>query len=298
MCKGTGCVSAGSSEIFNTFKEKVKGLQDVQVQISGCHGFCQQGPIVVIEPEGIFYTKMKKEDVDDVIESHIKNRTPVKKLFYCNPVTGESIVHYRDIPFYAGQHRIILRNCGHINPEKIEDYIDVGGYKALKKVVHKLNPQKIIEELKKSGLRGRGGGGFPTGRKWESCLRAIGEEKYVVCNADEGDPGAFMDRSLLEGDPHALLEGMIIAGYTLDAKKGYIYVRAEYPLAVNRLKIAIEQAKEKGFLEKNIFGTGFDFEIEIFQGAGAFVCGESTALVKSIEGKRGMPKAAPRSHHW
>ncbi len=293
ICQGTGCVSSKSPALRTALEEGTK-QSGIRIKLTGCHGFCQQGPMVIVEPEGIFYAQVGIEDIPDIINSHLLNDIPVERLFYKDPITGERIPHYRDMPFYKLQQRFVLRNCGTINPEDIGDYLAVGGYEALKRVLFQMTPAQVIEDLNTSALRGRGGAGFLAGRKWEACRKAPGEEKYVVCNADEGDPGAFMDRSLLEADPHAVLEGMAIAGYTVGAKQGYIYVRAEYPLAVSRLKIAIEQAIEKGFLGDNILGKGFSFHVDIFQGAGAFVCGESTALTLSIEGKRGMPKPSPR----
>jgi NADH-quinone oxidoreductase subunit F/NADP-reducing hydrogenase subunit HndC len=297
VCQGSGCVSSKSPEVKKALEEGISKADFENkpvVKLTGCHGFCEQGPIVVIEPEGTFYVNVKIDDVEEIIESHFKNNQPVEKLFYKDPETGEAIQRYSDIKFYSRQQKIVLRNCGAINPEDIEDYTSRGGYEALKKVIAEMTPEQVIEELKVSGLRGRGGGGFPTGRKWEAGLLAKEKEKYVVCNADEGDPGAFMDRSMLEADPHSVLEGMIIACYTIGSQKGYIYVRAEYPLAVKRLQIAIDQAREKGFLGDNIMGSDFSCEIEIFLGAGAFVCGESTALTLSMEGRRGYPKASPR----
>ena len=295
ICQGTGCASSKSPEIQKGLENHLAeaGLK-VEVKLTGCHGFCQRGPLVVVEPEGTFYTNVKVEDTKEIVESHLQNNQPLERLFYRDPKTGSVIQHYRNIPFYEKQQLTLLANCGHINPEKIEDYMQRGGYDALKKVLFEMKAEQVIEELKTSGLRGRGGGGFPAGRKWEACLQAAGKEKYVVCNADEGDPGAFMDRSMLEADPHSVLEGMIIAGYTVGATKGYVYVRAEYPMAVKRLRIAIEQARKMNFLGDNIMDSGFSFEIEVFLGAGAFVCGESTALTLSIEGNRGMPKASPR----
>ncbi len=295
VCKGTGCVSGGSGEIYDALKREVEslGIDGIKVDFTGCHGFCQRGPLIVIEPEGFFYTEVKEEDVAEIVHSHLVNGNPLERLFYHDPVTGEAIPYYRDVPFYAKQQRIILRNCGLINPERVEDYIAVGGYKALKKVLSGMTPDQVIEEVKRSGLRGRGGAGFPTGRKWEFCRRSPGEEKYLICNADEGDPGAFMDRSLLEGDPHAVLEGMLIAAYAIGATQGYIYCRAEYPLAIERLKIALGQLSEYNLLGDNILNSGFCFQIHIKEGAGAFVCGEETALIMSIEGKRGMPRSRP-----
>ncbi len=297
ICRGTGCESSNSAEIQKTLKDNIAeaGLENkLDVKLTGCHGFCQQGPLVIIEPEGTFYRKVKVDDSKEIVESHLKNNKPVERLFYQDPKTGSPVQRYKDIEFYKKQQQRVLRNCGRVNPEEIKDYTELGGYEALKKVLFEMTPDQVIEELKTSGLRGRGGGGFPAGRKWEAGLQAKEKEKYIVCNADEGDPGAFMDRSMLEADPHSVLEGMIIAGHTIGAQKGYIYVRAEYPLAVERLQVAIQQATDMGFLGENIMDSGFDFEILLFQGAGAFVCGESTALTLSMEGRRGMPKAAPR----
>ena len=296
VCEGTGCVSSNSPKIREALESaiKTKNLSDsVQVKFTGCHGFCQQGPIVIIEPEGIFYTHIKVENAEDIISSHIIDGKPLEDLFYKDPTTGEAIPHYKDIPFYKHQTRIILRNCGHIDPENIEDYINVGGYSALKKVIAQLSPEEVIEEVQKAGLRGRGGAGFSTGMKWKFCREAKGEPKYLICNADEGDPGAFMDRSTLEGDPHSVLEGMIIAAYAIGASHGYIYVRAEYPLAIRRFRKALESAKEYKFLGKNILDSDLSFDIEIVEGAGAFVCGEETALMASIMGKRGIPRPRP-----
>lgn len=294
VCQGTGCVSSRSDAVYQALKEEIErqGLRDVEVDFTGCHGFCEQGPNVVVEPEGILYTHVQTEDTPEIITSHLRDGQPVERLFYHDPVTGEAVAHYSDINFYKRQQRVILRNCGHINPEKIEHYIASGGYQALRKALA-MTPEEVIEEIKKSGLRGRGGAGFPTGRKWEACRQASGKPKYVICNADEGDPGAFMDRSILEADPHSVLEGMAISAYAIGSQDGYIYVRAEYPLAVKRLKIAIAQAREHGFLGKKILQTDFSFDVDIVEGAGAFVCGESTALMASIEGRRGMPRQTP-----
>lgn len=295
VCQGTGCLSSKSEAVYNELKNEVArlGLSDVDVDFTGCHGFCEKGGIVVVEPEGIFYTHVKVEDVPEIASSHLKGGKPVERLFYHDPVTGKAVPHYREINFYKKQRRIILENCGRINPEKIEHYIAAGGYRALRKVLLEMTPEQVIEEIKRSGLRGRGGAGFPTGRKWEFGRNTYSDKKYVVCNADEGDPGAFMDRSVLEADPHAVIEGLIIAGYAVGANDGYVYIRAEYPLAVKRINIAIKQAKEKGFLGKNIFDSGFDFEIHMKEGAGAFVCGEETALIASIQSQRGMPRPRP-----
>jgi NADH-quinone oxidoreductase subunit F len=294
VCQGTGCVSGGSDAVYEALKKEVarQELTDVEVDFTGCHGFCEQGPNVVIEPEGVFYTHVEPGDVPEIVTSHLENGKPVERLFYRDPVTGQSIPYYSEINFYKKQQRVILRNCGHINPEKIDHYIARGGYRALRKVIL-IMPDEVIEEIKKSGLRGRGGAGFPTGRKWEFCRNSPGDTKYVICNADEGDPGAFMDRSILEADPHSVIEGLVIAGYAIGAKEGYIYARAEYPLAVKRFRIALEQAKERGFLGNNILGSNFSFTIHVKEGAGAFVCGEETALLASIESKRGMPRPRP-----
>ncbi len=295
VCQGTGCVSSKSPEIQTALENEIKekGLEDIQVKLTGCHGFCQQGPIVIVEPEGIFYGLVGIDDVPEIVESHLVNGKPVNRLFYTEPVTGSPIPKYDDIPFYSKQTRIVLKNCGKINSEEISDYIKVNGYEALRKSLTEMKPEDVIEEVKQSGLRGRGGAGFPTGLKWQFCRDVEGDEKFVICNADEGDPGAFMDRSILEATPHSVIEGMVIAGYALGANTGYIYVRTEYPLAIQRLNIAIRQAKEKGFLGENILGSGHDFDLILFEGAGAFVCGEETALLASIEGNRGMPRIRP-----
>jgi NADH:ubiquinone oxidoreductase subunit F (NADH-binding)/(2Fe-2S) ferredoxin len=260
---------------------------------TGCHGFCEHGPLVIVYPEGTFYCQVKAEDVEEIVESHLFKGRIVERLLYHEPLTHESIPNYSEINFYKKQHRLVLENCGAINPEQIEEYIAVGGYEALAKAVTTMSPEDVIEEIKKSGLRGRGGGGFPTGMKWQFAKASVSDKKYVICNADEGDPGAFMDRSVLEGDPHKILEGMAVCGYAIGADEGYIYVRAEYPLAIKRLRIAIEQAEAMGLLGENIFGSGFSFKLHIKEGAGAFVCGEETALMASIEGKRGMPRPRP-----
>jgi len=291
LCRGTGCESSKSPALQTAFEEALEGM-DVEVKFTGCHGMCQQGPIVVIEPEDIFYSKVKLKDVPVIVEKHIQNNEHVSRLFYQDPATEEKIPTYHEIPFYSRQKRLVLRSCGQINPENMEDSLAAGNYQGLEKALN-MDPVEIVTEVKESGLRGRGGGGFSTGLKWQFCQDAEGDPKYVLCNADEGDPGAFMDRSVLEGDPHSVLEGMIIAGFAIGAKQGYIYCRAEYPLAIKRLQIAIDQAREYGFLGENILKSGFDFDIEIFHGAGAFVCGEETALITSIEGNRGMPRSRP-----
>ncbi len=291
ICRGTGCESSKSAEIQEVLTEELKGT-DVEVKFTGCHGMCQQGPIVIIEPEDIFYAQVKLKDVPKIVETHINKGETVKSLVYKDPTTKERIPTYHDIPFYKRQKRLVLRNCGQINPEDIEDSLAAGTYQGLEKAFT-MTPPEIGTEVKESGLRGRGGGGFSTGMKWQFCQAADGDIKYVLCNADEGDPGAFMDRSVLEGDPHSVLEGMIIAGYAIGSEKGYIYCRAEYPLAIKRLQIAIDQAREHGFLGENILDSGYSLDLEIFLGAGAFVCGEETALITSIAGNRGMPRSRP-----
>jgi NADH:ubiquinone oxidoreductase subunit F (NADH-binding)/(2Fe-2S) ferredoxin/NAD-dependent dihydropyrimidine dehydrogenase PreA subunit len=296
ICEGTGCVSSKSPEIRAALERAVDelGLGDkIEVGFTGCHGFCQRGPIVVVEPEGIFYCRVSPADAKEIAESHLAGGEPVKRLFYRHPATREAVPYYRDIMFYQKQQRIILRNCGKINPEKIADYEETGGYQALKKVVSKMSAEEVVDEVRRSGLRGRGGAGFLTGKKWEVCRKQPGDSKYVICNADEGDPGAFMDRSILEADPHTVIEGLIILGFAIGSHRGFIYCRAEYPLALKRVRIAIGQAREKGYLGKSILGSDFDFDIEVFEGAGAFVCGEETALIGSIEGSRGMPRSRP-----
>jgi len=296
ICRGTGCTAGGSESIYQSFLKELKerGLDKrFKISITGCHGLCEMGPIVVVQPEGILYCHTSIEDVSEIIDKTLIKSELVEHLLYKHPITSEIIPKYKDIPFYKHQKRILLRNCGVINPEDIEEYIEKDGYLALRKALLEMSPLQIINEVKNSGLRGRGGAGFPTGLKWEFTKKAKGEPKYIVCNADEGDPGAFMDRSLVEGDPNSILEGMLIAGYAIGAKEGYIYCRAEYPLALHRLEIAIKQAKEYGFIGKNILGTDFSFDIRIKQGAGAFVCGEETALLASIEGRRGEPRPRP-----
>ncbi len=295
VCHGSGCVSGKAFDIHEALEKAVAelGLDKIKVDFTGCHGFCQQGPIAVVEPEGIFYAHVTVDDVPEIVQSHLQDGKPVEHLFYKDPVSGEPVPYYKDITFYKKQHRIILRNCGHINPERIEDYIAVDGYKSLRKALLEMTPEQVIDEVKRSGLRGRGGAGFPTGLKWEFCRKAPGSQKYMICNADEGDPGAFMDRSTMEGDPHTVIEGMTIAAYAIGASEGYIYIRAEYPLAVKRVKLAIQQTEEAGFLGDNILGSDFSFHLHVKEGAGAFVCGEETALMASIEGKRGMPRPRP-----
>jgi len=288
-------MSRGSDDVYAAFKAELarQGLKDVDVDFTGCDDFCEQAPNVVVEPEGIFYTHVKIEDVSEIASSHLQDGRPVERLFYRDPVTGQAIPRYSEINFYRKQQRILLRNIVNTNPEKIDHYIASGGYRALRKALLQMTPQEVIDEITKSVLRGRGGAGFPTGRKWQFCRNAPGEEKYIICNADEGDPGAYMDRSILEADPHSVIEGMIIAGYAIGATEGYIYVRAEYPLAVKRFRIALEQAQERGFLGKDILSSGLNFAVHVKEGAGAFVCGEETALIASIESRRGMPRPRP-----
>ena len=295
ICQGTGCVSGKSIEITEALAKAVEEqkLGGINIDFTGCHGFCEQGPVAIIEPEGIFYTHVTTADVPEIVASHLRDGKPVERLFYKDPVSGQAITYYKDIKFYSKQQRIILRNCGHINPERIEDYIAKGGYEALKKVLKEMTPEQVIDTLKKSGLRGRGGAGFSTGQKWQFCHDVKNNQKYMICNADEGDPGAFMDRSTMEGDPCTVIEGMTIAAYAIGASEGYIYIRAEYPLAVKRVRLAIKQAEKAGYIGKNILGSNFSLNIHVKEGAGAFVCGEETALMASIEGKRGMPRSRP-----
>ncbi len=294
VCHGTGCTSSKSPEILENFRRilKEKNIENVRVIKTGCFGLCAKGPIVIIRPEDTFYAMVTPEDCEEIVQTHIVEGKRVERLL-CKDIDGKIVNSLDELNFYKKQKRIALKNCGVINPEDIDEYIAFDGYKALERVLDVMSPEEVIEVIKKSGLRGRGGAGFPTGKKWELTRASEGKQKYVVCNADEGDPGAFMDRSILEGDPHAVLEAMTIAGYSIGANKGYIYVRAEYPIAVKRLDIAIKQARDYGLLGKNIFNSGFDFDIEIRLGAGAFVCGEETALLESIEGKRGQPRVKP-----
>lgn len=294
VCHGTGCTSSKSPEILKRFRKilKEKNIENVRVIQTGCFGLCAKGPIVIIRPEDTFYAMVKPEDCEEIIEKHIQNGEVVERLL-CKDIDGTKVQKLDELSFYKKQKRIALKNCGVINPEEIDEYIAFDGYKALERVLIEMTPEEVIETIKKSGLRGRGGAGFPTGKKWELTRNSESTQKYVVCNADEGDPGAFMDRSILEGDPHSVLEAMAIAAYAIGANQGYIYVRAEYPIAVHRFQVAIDQAREYGILGKNIFGTKFDFDVDIRLGAGAFVCGEETALLESIEGKRGQPRVKP-----
>ncbi len=296
VCGGTGCTSSGSQQIMETLKLEIEkaGLEDeVSVVQTGCHGLCALGPIMIVYPDASFYSMVKAEDIPEIVQEHLLKGRVVTRLLYNETVTPTGVKALIDTDFYKKQHRIALRNCGIINPEVIDEYIGTGGYEALGKVLTEMTPDDVIQCLLDSGLRGRGGAGFPTGLKWKFAKQNDADQKYVCCNADEGDPGAFMDRSVLEGDPHTVLEAMAIAGYAIGATQGYIYVRAEYPIAVQRLRIAIEQAREYGLLGDDIFGTGFKFDIDIRLGAGAFVCGEETALMTSIESNRGEPRPRP-----
>ena len=301
ICGGTGCTSSGSKVLMSTFEEELKkqGLEDeIKIVQTGCFGLCALGPVVIVYPEGTFYSHVKKEDVAEIVEEHLLKGRLVDRLVYkdvAEEVKDAAVRHVslNDTNFYKTQKRVALRNCGFINPENIDEYIAMDGYAALGKVLTEMTPEQVIQEVKDSGLRGRGGGGFPTGLKWSFTAANAADQKYVVCNADEGDPGAFMDRSVLEGDPHCIVEAMTICGYATGATEGYVYVRAEYPIAVKRLQIAIDEAREYGLLGKNIFDSGFDFDLHIRLGAGAFVCGEETALMTSIEGNRGEPRPRP-----
>ena len=298
VCGGTGCSSSGSATLIERFNEKLaeNGLdKEVKVIRTGCFGLCEAGPVVIVYPDGTFYSRVKPENVDEIVTEHLLKGRKVEHLVYADHATHEQDASkaLEDITFYKYQKRIALRNCGVIDPENIDEYLAMDGYLALEKALTKMTREEVIDEILKSGLRGRGGGGFPTGLKWKFTYNSVSDQKYVACNADEGDPGAFMDRSILEGDPHAVIEAMAIAGYAIGASEGYIYVRAEYPIAVKRLTVAIEQAREYGLLGEHIFGTDFNFELYIRLGAGAFVCGEETALMHSIEGKRGEPTTRP-----
>ena len=296
VCGGTGCTSSGSAKIITKLEEEIErnGLKDkVNVIRTGCFGLCALGPIMIVYPEGTFYSKVEADFVPEIVESHLKNGKPVTKYLYSETVDGDTIKSLNETAFYAKQHRVALRNCGVIDPQNVNEYIARDGYQALYKVLTTMTPQDVIQTVTASGLRGRGGGGFPTGMKWKFAAASQNDVKYVCCNADEGDPGAFMDRSVLEGDPHTVIEAMAIAGYAIGAHQGYIYVRAEYPIAVERLEIAIKQAEEIGMLGDDIFGTGFSFHLGLRLGAGAFVCGEETALMTSIEGNRGEPRPRP-----
>ena len=294
ICSGTGCHAFGCEKVTESFRAELRkqGLEErIYIRTTGCHGFCEKGPLVVINPQKIFYQRVTPEDTGEIIAETLLKNNIIERLLYTHPQTGEKIVKEENVPFYKGQMRIIFGNNGKIDPTKMEDYIAIGGYKALSKVLRELSPPEIIDIIKNSGLRGRGGGGFPAGVKWESCRNAPGDKHYVICNADEGDPGAYMDRSLLEGNPHSVLEGMMIGAYAIGSDEGYIYVRNEYPLAVRNVGIAIDQLRECGLLGENILDTGFNFDIKVNRGGGAFVCGESTALMASLEGQAGEPRA-------
>ena len=296
ICTGSGCSMNGAHDVADTFERELKaaGIDDqYKVVRTGCHGMCQEGPVVVVDPEGVFYPRVRQSGAKRIAEALAAGAEPLSDLLYVEPATGEHVVHYTDLAFNAKQVRIVLRNCGHIDPEHIDEYIERHGYEALRDVLTAGEPEAVIETILASGLRGRGGAGFATGQKWRFARNAPGDQKYMVCNADEGDPGAFMDRSILESDPHSVLEGMTIAAYAIGATEGYIYVRAEYPLAVRRAGIAIKQAEERGLLGDNICGSDFSFRLHVKEGAGAFVCGEETALMASVEGRRGMPRMRP-----
>ena len=299
VCAGTGCVANGSLEVIKKFEEfglnveKLPEHKDFTTVKTGCHGFCEKGVLVVIPDLDVTYVKVKKEDVEEIVRKHIYGGEVVERLLYVDPKTNKHIFRNEDIEFYSKQTRTSLCNCGNINPEELDEALCVGGYEALARVLEEQTPEEVIKTITDSGLRGRGGGGFPTGRKWQFTAMAQNDKKYVVCNGDEGDPGAFMDRSIMEGDPHKLIEGMAIAAFAIGADEGYIYVRAEYPMAIKRLRIAIKEAEERGYLGENILGSNMNFTIHIKEGAGAFVCGEETALLASIEGERGMPRPKP-----
>jgi NADH:ubiquinone oxidoreductase subunit F (NADH-binding)/(2Fe-2S) ferredoxin/NAD-dependent dihydropyrimidine dehydrogenase PreA subunit len=296
VCGGTGCRASESEKIIENLKKYIKEYdmeEEIQVVETGCFGFCEKGPIVKVHPDNVFYIEVKPEDAKEIIMEHIVKGRVVQRLLYVEPSLKEKVEQHHEMPFYKKQIRIALRNCGFIDPEDINEYISVDGYQALGKVITEMSQHEVIDTIKKSGLRGRGGGGFPTGLKWEAANKSVSDIKYIICNADEGDPGAFMDRSVLEGDPHSVLEAMAIAGYAVGAQEGYIYIRAEYPLAIHRLEIAIKQARELGLLGKNIFNSEFSFDIFLRYGAGAFVCGEETSLIRSIEGNRGEPYNKP-----
>ena len=294
VCGGTGCTSSHSAKIIEKLNEQIKekNIENVRVVRTGCFGLCARGPIMVIRPEDTFYAMATEDDVEEIIDKHIIKGEIVERLL-CKDVDGTVVKKLDELNFYKKQHRIVLKNCGLIDPENIDEYLAFDGYKALEKVLTKMTPDEVIKEVSDSGLRGRGGAGFPTGRKWQFAKNSVDDQKYVACNADEGDPGAFMDRSVLEGDPHTVVEAMAIAAYAIGANKGYVYVRAEYPIAVHRLQVAIDQARAYGLLGDNIMGTGFKFDLEIRLGAGAFVCGEETALMESVEGRRGEPRPRP-----
>ena len=294
ICAGTGCQATNALDVVEKFRQEIMDqhlAEKIEVRASGCHGFCERGPLVVIRPQMICYTNVEPADVSEILSNTVLEGKVIDRLLYQDPISKKKIVHEQDIPFYKFQQRIVFGSNGEIDPTQIDDYIAIGGYQALEKVLSEMKPEQVIDFIKKSGLRGRGGGGFPTGAKWEACRKATGREKFVICNADEGDPGAYMDRSLLEGNPHRVIEGMLIGAYAIGSEEGYVYVRNEYPLAVMNLRRAIDQAKEYGLLGKNILGSGLTFNITLNRGGGAFVCGESTALMASLEGRVGEPRA-------
>ena len=296
VCGGTGCLALGSDEVVKALEKSIKEHDvnaKVELKTTGCPGFCEQGPLVVVHPQRYFYTKVKPKDAEDIIAKTIIKDELVDRLLYKDQNTGEKIVYETEVPFYKQQTRVLLKDSGVIDPREINDYIAIGGYKALQKALFEMTPSEVVDVVKQSGLRGRGGAGFSTGTKWELCQKAPGDTKYIVCNADEGDPGAFQDRGMIEGNPHSILEGMIIGAYAMGAKQGYIYIRHEYPLAVKLIRLAVEQARDYGLLGENILGTDFSFDLEIQEGAGAFVCGEETALMASIEGRVGEPRSRP-----
>jgi len=293
VCKGTGCLASGGLSVFDAFKKEVKKQnldKKINIRSTGCHGFCERGPLVVIHPEGIFYQKVSDKDIPEILKETLLKGKVIERLLYVDPATGKKIIKEDEVPFYKKQSRLLFGNNGKIDPTQIQDYISIGGYDSLSKALFNMKPGEIVDQVKQSGLRGRGGGGFLTGKKWESCLKTDSDIKYIICNADEGDPGAFQDRSLLEGNPHSVLEGMIIGGYAIGAKIGYIYVRDEYPMAVKHIQNAIKQAEDFGLLGENILGSKFSFNIKVNRGGGAFVCGESSALMASIEGRLGEPR--------
>ncbi len=294
VSNGTCCQAYGSERVISAFETELAGrglAEQVKLKTTGCHGFCAIEPIVIVEPAGILYQKVKDKDVSEIVEKTVQQGQIVERLLHVDPATGERVTYEKDVPFYRKQQRILFEQARSIDPTRIEDYIELGGYRSLGRALFSMQPEEVIDTIKRSGLRGRGGAGFPTGRKWESCRRAAGEPKYVICNADEGDPGAYMDRGLLEGNPHSILEGMIIAAYGIGSHEGYVYIRHEYPLAVHHLSLALEQARAYGLLGQGILGSGFDFDVAIRRGGGAFVCGESSALMRSLEGDVGEPQA-------
>ncbi|MBW1646159.1 MAG: SLBB domain-containing protein, partial [Deltaproteobacteria bacterium] len=293
LCTGSACLASGSAAVAASLEEEIdkQGLAgQVEIRKTGCHGFCERGPIIVMNPEGICYFQLQPDDIPEIVATTVKEKKLVERLLYRDPETGDQIVHEEEIPFYKHQERLVFGSNGSVDPKSIDDYLAIGGYTALAKALTTMTPEGVIEEVKKANLRGRGGGGFPAGIKWEGSRNAPGDVKYVIVNADEGDPGAYMDRSLLEGNPHSVLEGLVIGAFAVGAREGYIYVRQEYPLAVENVTLAIRMAEEYGFLGENILGTGFSFTVKVHQGAGAFVCGESTALMAALEGRVGEPR--------